>query len=41
LDEGSLRLAPDYVKAQHGKVICFGGHVAFAKPSTKADKVGA
>jgi L-ascorbate metabolism protein UlaG (beta-lactamase superfamily) len=41
LDEGSVKLPTDYVKAQHGKVICFGGNVAFAKPSTKADKVGA
>ena len=41
LDQGSVKLAPDYVKAQHGKVIYFGGHVAFAKPSTKTDKVGA
>jgi L-ascorbate metabolism protein UlaG (beta-lactamase superfamily) len=41
LDQGSVKLAPDDVKAQQGKVIYFGGHVAFAKPSTKTDKVGA
>jgi L-ascorbate metabolism protein UlaG (beta-lactamase superfamily) len=41
LDNGSVRLTPGYVKAQQGKVIYFGGNVAFAKPSTKADKVGA
>jgi len=41
LDAGSVRLDPDYVRSQQGKVIYFGGNVDFTKPSTKADKVGA
>lgn len=41
LSEGAVTLATEYVKAQKGKVVYFGGNVAFAKPSTKADKTGA
>ena len=41
LGEGAVALTPDYVKAQQGKVLYFGENVAFAKPSTKAGKVGA
>jgi len=41
LGEGAVTLTPQYVKAQMGTVIYFGEHVAFAKPSVKADKVGA
>lgn len=41
LSEGAVMLAPDYVKAQRRKVMYFGGNVAFAKPSTKGEKVGA
>jgi L-ascorbate metabolism protein UlaG (beta-lactamase superfamily) len=41
LSEGTIALAPEYVKDQKAKVIYFGGNVAFAKPSTKAGKIGA
>lgn len=41
LDAGAVKLAPDDVKAQQGKVIYFGENVAFAKPGTRTDKVGA
>jgi len=41
LGEGSLALLPQDVKAQSGSVVYFGEHVAFAKPNTREDKVGA
>ena len=41
LSEGTVALSPGDVKAQKRSVIYFGGNVAFAKPSTKTEKVGA
>ena len=41
LKEGSIRLTRDDVRACSGKVLCFGEHVAFAKPNPRLDKKGA
>ena len=41
LKEGSIRLTRDDVRACSGTVLCFGEHVAFAKPNPRLDKKGA
>ncbi|MDB5589893.1 MBL fold metallo-hydrolase [Enterovirga sp.] len=38
---GSVRLTPDEVRRWSARPLCFGEHVAFAKPGTKGGKAGA